>query len=394
MLLKNEDMQKIVDRVIGIVGKNINIMDKNGIIIASGDLDRLGSYHEAAKLSANSKKTITITNTNMNLFKGCKPGINVPIYHENKVIGVVGITGQAALVEGYGQIVKELVELLIQEEERKTLEIYHKRAINSFIKELINKNAPENLDVLKWRSEYLNFDYSVNRFVIIADISNFNNNLSNNSKRDFTSEIEVQKLKQNILDTINIFLGNNNDFAINLNNDRYIILKSANIDINDFLIRLNKLLKRKFNLIFHFSIGEECLDTKDYSKSFKTANKLINLGKKMHPKNLIYDKNQYKLHLFYDSISEESKKDFLSTFPQLFNDKPKDNIINILKTVKIYFENKMSIKETSEKMYIHRNTIIYRFKKLNEIYNIDVSDSYQCMLLYNCIILAELEGMI
>ncbi len=254
------------------------------------------------------------------------------------------------------------MELLIQEKERKTLQIYHKRAINSFVKELINKNSPENIDVLKWKSDYLNFDSSINRYVIVGDISNANNPLSNISRKNSTSEIEVQKFKETILDTINTFLNSNNDFAI--------------------------------NLIFHFSIGEKCIETKDYSKSFKTANKLMKLGKKVHPNNLIYDLNQYKLHLFYDSICEESKEDFLSSFPQLFNEKLTDNTINILKTVKIYFENKMSIKQTSKKMFIHRNTIIYRFKKLNENYNIDVSDSYQCMLLYNCIILAELAGMI
>ena len=36
MELKPDEAQKIVNRVINILGKNINIMDKNGIIIASG----------------------------------------------------------------------------------------------------------------------------------------------------------------------------------------------------------------------------------------------------------------------------------------------------------------------------------------------------------------------
>lgn len=49
-MLSHEDYQKIVNRLMNILGKNINIMDTKGVIIASGDSTRIGSFHEGAKL--------------------------------------------------------------------------------------------------------------------------------------------------------------------------------------------------------------------------------------------------------------------------------------------------------------------------------------------------------
>ena len=91
MRLEAVECQKIVDRVIIILGKNINIMNDQGIIIASGNENRIGTYHEAAKMAAHTKREIMVeTDTR---FVGCKKGINLPIYNGNEVIGVIGITG-------------------------------------------------------------------------------------------------------------------------------------------------------------------------------------------------------------------------------------------------------------------------------------------------------------
>lgn len=46
--LTQSNAQKIADRIMEIVPYNINIMDQNGEIIASGDKSRIGSVHKGA----------------------------------------------------------------------------------------------------------------------------------------------------------------------------------------------------------------------------------------------------------------------------------------------------------------------------------------------------------
>lgn len=108
--------QDIVDKTMKILGKNINIMDENGIIIGSGDKKRLNQFHEGAAKVIEENKKLEIYSKDINHLAGAKPGINLPIEHNNKVIGVVGITGEPNEVSPYGEVIKMTVEMMLQQE--------------------------------------------------------------------------------------------------------------------------------------------------------------------------------------------------------------------------------------------------------------------------------------
>ena len=46
-----------------------------------------------------------------------------------------------------------------------------------------------------------------------------------------------------------------------------------------------------------------------------------------------------------------------------------------IKTLSMYFECGGNLKKVSEKMYIHYNTILYRINKIQQITNMDLSNS-------------------
>jgi len=48
MLLNKDIAQKLVNNIMENLGHNINIMNDDGIIIASGSPDRIGTYHQVA----------------------------------------------------------------------------------------------------------------------------------------------------------------------------------------------------------------------------------------------------------------------------------------------------------------------------------------------------------
>jgi len=48
MRITHKLAQNIVDKTMSILGKNINIMNENGVIIGSGDKSRLNQFHEGA----------------------------------------------------------------------------------------------------------------------------------------------------------------------------------------------------------------------------------------------------------------------------------------------------------------------------------------------------------
>ncbi len=380
------DCQEIVNRVMNILGKNINIMNDKGIIIASGDEHRIGTFHEAAKIVVESNSEIIVDNNNM--FRGCKKGVNLPIYHDKRILGVIGITGDPAEVKGYGIIVKELVELMIQEDERKKTEMFQAKALMNFANELIKEQDMQSLEMLRLRSHLIDFDLKTKRTIIVADICNFSNAIENCSN---DKEIMVQQLKQGIIDSVANILDRHHDLIFNLSEDRFIIFKCLDTDILSFCRKVEESLKANLGLQMYIGIGSPCCEIQDYYKSYMLANRVVNIGRKLDSKKLIYSSEDYRIQLLLQSVKEEQKKQYIEYFYMLFNNKHEKHAKELLDTARIYFEKGMNIKTTAEAMFIHRNTVLYRINKLKEQYGQDITDPYTCMLLYIGINLMNLE---
>lgn len=90
MELKPELAQSIVDHMMTQIPYNINIMNKKGYIIASGNKSRINTLHVGAVDAIKQRKTLPMEHQYGN---HGQPGVNMPLKFKNEIIGVVGITG-------------------------------------------------------------------------------------------------------------------------------------------------------------------------------------------------------------------------------------------------------------------------------------------------------------
>ncbi|MDP9750735.1 CdaR family transcriptional regulator [Thermoanaerobacter pentosaceus] len=380
-MLSHEDYQKIVNRLMNILGKNINIMDTKGVIIASGDSTRIGFFHEGAKIAASRKMDVIIDDSNIEYYKGAKKGINVPLFYNGEVIGVVGITGEPKEIIGFGRIIKELVELMVQEYENKKYEELHSKAMVSFIKEILNHPniGHEEEKILESRAKLIGFDTKKQRSLIVADIRGFNDFiLSKNLK-----EIDIQELKENIVEFIKSKL-NDDEIVFNFNEDRFVIILYSKNPM-PFCKELQEGIKKRFNLSSIIGIGPDCKNMKDYHTSFTIANNLIDIGRKID-KDILGFKD-YKIELLIHSLSINDSIVFFEEYKDILNSKNKD----IINTIKVYFESGMNISLASKKLFIHRNTLTYRLNKIKEKFNVDITNPYVCMKVYISILVNQLS---
>jgi len=381
-MLHASDYQNIVDRVIGILGKNVNIMDTNGIIIASGDESRIGAFHEIAAAAAAENMEITVDLEHASELKNVKPGVNVPINFDSEVIGVVGITGNPEEVAGYGKIIKELVELMVHDKQQKKLELFQYRAVRSLIMELIRKSElePEELQMLENRASLSKFDLNKKRILLIADIENFGDFIARNA----LTELQIQGLKQNVIDLISVG-GDFNDAVFNLDEDRFMILKSAEEDIESFCNNKHLRIYNRLGVNLIFAEGGLCTDPKDYHHAYVKALSFLDIAIKLKDIHHISEKH-FDIYLLVHEIPDKFKKDYAKRLGTILSDS-KDNLIE---TVKVFFESGMNSKETAAKLFIHKNTLIYRLNKVRDQYGIDPFNPYQCMRLYLAVIMKEL----
>lgn len=72
MKLSKAIAPKIVLEMMNVIPYNTNVMDENGIIIGSGDNERIGNIHEGAQKAIDSKHIIEVYEDNEKM----KPGVN------------------------------------------------------------------------------------------------------------------------------------------------------------------------------------------------------------------------------------------------------------------------------------------------------------------------------
>lgn len=81
-MIEIEFAKRFIQRVTQFTDYNINVMDKNGIIIASRDANRVGSYHDVAYQIVHGNEDIVEIH-HENEYAGVKPGINMVVQVEH-----------------------------------------------------------------------------------------------------------------------------------------------------------------------------------------------------------------------------------------------------------------------------------------------------------------------
>lgn len=109
--LTRHQAQNIVDKMMRDIPYNINIMDRTGIIIGSGNKARIGTLHYGAVEAIKQQKIVEIYTDE----EFVKKGINLPIELGGVIVGVVGISGEIEETRPFGNLVKTTVILLIEQ---------------------------------------------------------------------------------------------------------------------------------------------------------------------------------------------------------------------------------------------------------------------------------------
>ena len=62
----------------------------------------------------------------------------------------------------------------------------------------------------------------------------------------------------------------------------------------------------------------------------------------------------------------------------------------LVETLLTYYKSGLNVGKTAEALYIHRNSLQYRLKKIEEILEVDLEDSMEYLDIVNCILVKRL----
>ncbi len=385
MKITHQLAQDIVDKTIKILGRNINIMNENGVIIGSGDKSRLNQFHEGAAQVIKEGKKLEIYSKDINHLVGAKPGINLPIEHNNKIIGVVGITGEPNEVSPFGEVIKMTVEMMLQQEFLlKELQL-EQQARENFIQDLISGRIGNNQELFITRGQIVGYDILIPRVALVVDIYQFEKTAKQSLqafKGSKEGEIHLQRLKNDVLKTIQgIFADTPQEIVSYTGGDRFVVLKIINLKDSDEILskklfrmgkKIKDIISRRMKFKVTIGIGGYHEGIRGISKSFKEAIQALDVGTKLEGAGDIYHIDNLGVGRLLAEIGEESQQEFMGkTIYSTKNNKEKKINETLLETLKAFFDNNLSISKTAQAIYAHRNTLLYRLKRIKEITGLD-----------------------
>lgn len=175
----------------------------------------------------------------------------------------------------------------------------------------------------------------------------------------------------------NLFPDKNKDFVFNISeNDIVLVKELKNITETKALEKLaysiSDTLSSEHTKKVNVGIGSPVTGIKELARSFKEAQTAIEVGKVFDTdKNIISYTSLGIARLVYH-LPTQLCETFLT---EVFKKGSIESLdAETLYTIQKFFENNLNVSETSRKLFVHRNTLVYRLDKINKLTGLDLRE--------------------
>ncbi|AZB42106.1 carbohydrate diacid regulator [Bacillus sp. FJAT-42376] len=354
---------KIVEEVKKVIEEDVIVVTPEGTIIASTDDSRMGDFHEGAKMASREKRKVIISKEDEQTLAGVKAGINLPVFFQGEVAGVIGITGIPENISPFGEVIRKMTELLVNENYYTDQLNWEARTREAFVFDWIElkKWTPSFMD----RAQMLNVDLTVPRMAAIAVLPD--------EDLHFKHIASVIQTWQNSYPA---------DLFVQWGNNRIVMVFQAGDKAyaRSRAAAIHEYLEEKLQTRVLMGAGK-AVPSADLSASYAQAERALNSPR--GKQRIIFDED-LTIEMLLGDISSETKKEYIerTLAPML----PEEDL---LRTLIVLFEMDHSLKKTAEALHIHINTLHYRLKKIEDLTGLNPSRLNDALILYLAVIFMD-----
>lgn len=240
---------------------------------------------------------------------------------------------------------------------------------DNFILDLLLNNIKSDEEIIN-RANIYNWNLSPNMFCMVIDIDDFKLNY----KTQYYG-IDTEKIRDLVFEDVDKSMKtiNKDSYYMTKSDSMVYIINYNDRDLQEFensLIEMNNIIKEKYGYSLTIAFGNRYENIRDIYKSYKecliclkTTN-ILNISE-----NKIIKYNDISIYWnLLNSLKDNNYKDD----PLVSKIKDLIKFDNIHKTeyfdsIKCIVENDWNLKKTSKKMFIHYNTMKYRYIKIKEL---------------------------
>ena len=336
--MSNRLFQGVIHQMKDSIDKTFGVLDENFTIIACSELGRIGetlNFPAEIELADQPIKSMGYT------FKAISSAQNNDY--------TVFVVGDDLISEKYCSVIA--VAFM-------NIKFYYDEKYDrgNFIKNIILDNILPGDIYLKARELYFNSD--VMRTVILIRVNE-------------PGDISVYDVIQNL------FPDKSKDFVININENDIALIKETKPgieakDIEQLATTIADTLTGEFYAHATIGVGTTVDNLKDLARSFKEAQAALEVGKVFDTDKTIVCYNNLGIARLIYQLPTTLCESFLKEVFKRGSIESLDQ--ETLFTIQKFFENNLNVSETSRKLFVHRNTLVYRLEKIKKITGLDLRE--------------------
>lgn len=367
MRITKKSAQQIVEEIGKLVRQNINLMDETGHIIASNDPSRIGDFHEGAyRIISQHLPEFYITPELEAQLPDVRRGINLPIEVDGQLQGVIGITGDYDAVIEYGQIVKKMAEILIRERSELDNRQLDQRVRSRFLEDWILGTGLGNPRALSERGFSLGIDIHSPRRCIVA---------SARDREKYTDSLDGQMILEKIDKVLTARIGQQGGILLCNAARQILLVRRQSTDRLVSLCRtLSREIRQELNVEMIFGIDAPA---EDLHEAYLQANRAWHTTAYSNRDIQCYE--ALNVELLMDDVPRDRKQAYLN---KIFRNCDSVEMAEQINLLEAFFGAEGSVQAISQALFIHKNTVQYRIRRLAELTGLDVRLPSQAPALY------------
>lgn len=352
MNLSESKAAEIVKKINADIDQKINIMNEQGIIIASTDPARVNTFHGGARRIVDEGLEELVVHYNGE-YEGSLCGTNFPIVVEGKTIGIIGVTGNYDEIVKYALIIKHMTELLLKETYEIEENLLEENIRNRFLNDWILGSMKDINRKFVDRGKLLDIDITLPRRILACSL------YSAKEVQDLRTMREVDPAMDFLKKCIRSF-GKANLFLECASTLICMIPRRSDEEMAAFAEDIKAHLEEKYPLRLAIGIDSGNHSYQQMHMAYVKANKALQACLRMHKKDIrFYD--DINMEIFSDEVTDITKQEYISKIFKGYNHEEIAEAISILET---FYDVEGSINAASEKLYIHKNTLQYKLNKI------------------------------
>jgi carbohydrate diacid regulator len=348
------------------------MMNAEGVIIASSDTERIGTFHGGAKELVDLKLQEVVVKSDTE-YQGARPGINLAINFQDEIVGVIGVTGPYQEVSKYGQIIKKMTEILMLDQYYKEQKDIDHRIRERYLDEWILGESKNITPQLIKRGSMLQLDITLPRRILAISFKATEEISATKLQRmiDASEHIITDILKE---DKNSIWLKNGIELLC-------VVPDRTNQEMIHLAERMKQEIELKYPLTFSCGIDAYCEGYKLIHNSVIKAEKALRTSLRSHQKGIrLYE--SITMEIFQSELSSNIKREYIL---RIFKGCSMEEIENWIGILNVFYEEEGSIVHAAQRLFIHKNTLQYKLNKIKEKTGYDPRSIRYSSLFYNAI---------